>query len=690
MISWLEPLSALKSATPAVRNAFRTLEIETIRDLLLTLPHRYDDYSQRRTIQELRSGEVVTVEGRIVSCEKKQTFRGRVQLIQARIADDTGTLRCDFFNQVWLLKEFTPGRLVRLSGKVEVDPLYGPHMRSPLWEPGEGEAIAAGKVAPVYALTEALAQKTYRRVILQALQTAVPEEEPAIQALMERNSFPSLLKALHAVHEPTVLAEAEKGRERLAFEELIVHRLAYEQVKREEVVHPSITIPFDEVFAKRFVKQLPFSLTDDQKRAVWVSIKEMENERPMRRLLQGDVGSGKTVVAAFLAAHIQRAGYSAVLLAPTDILARQHAATFRKMLNGLHVSCLCLTRTERTIYLDTTEEVLKPPQVHERIAKGNIVIVGTHAMLYQERLPQDLALAIVDEQHRFGVSQREQLTATRGARQHSPHFLSMTATPIPRSLALTIYGDLEVSVLKQKPAGRLPIKTYVRVGDGRRDAYQAIREAVKRGEQAFVVCPLVDPSDTLGVRSVTEEKVRLEQGPLFGLRIGLVHGRLKPAEKEEAMRAFSARELDVLVATAVIEVGVDVPNATVMVIEGAERFGLAQLHQFRGRVGRSAKPSVCYLLSDAQFSLARLELMERIDDGFVLAEEDLKMRGTGQLMGTEQSGHSMFHTVRDTDLRLMSLAAQEAARYLNEDPTLEHAKQWKEEIEALQKTSHME
>lgn len=690
MISWMEPLTSLKIATPAVRRAFATLEIFTIRDLLLTLPRRYDDYSQCRLIRDVLSGEVVTIQGEILSCEQKRTFRRQMQLTQVKIKDASGILRCDFFNQPWLSKEFTVGREVRLSGKVEVDPIYGAHMRAPLWEAADKASIATGKVAPVYALTEALAQKTYRRLMQQAIELATPEEDPAAQELMTRNGFLSLKEALQAVHEPTTLEHAEQGRRRLAFEELFIHRLAYEQIKKQEVIHPSVPIPFDEPFAKRFVKHLPFPLTDDQKRAIWAAIKQLEEPRPMRRLLQGDVGAGKTVVAAFLAAHVQRSGYSAALLAPTDILARQHAATFRKMFNGLHIEFVCVTRTERSLYLDGTEQALKPAELQDRIEKGDLVLVGTHALLYNNRLPEDLVLAVVDEQHRFGVAQREQLTATRGAKKHTAHFLSMTATPIPRSLALTIYGDLEVSVLRQKPAGRQPIQTFLCVGDQRARAYAAIREAVKRGEQAFVVCPLVDPSDALGVRSATEERTRLEQGPLFGLRIGLVHGRLKPAEKEEAMRSFAAHELDVLVATAVIEVGVDIPNATVMVIEGAERFGLAQLHQFRGRVGRSAKASYCYLLTDAEHSLARLELLERIDDGFALAEEDLRLRGSGQMMGTEQSGHGAFKTVRETDLKLMALAAEEAARYLEQDPELEQARSWKEGIEALQKTEHLE
>jgi ATP-dependent DNA helicase RecG len=479
----------------------------------------------------------------------------------------------------------------------------------------------------------------------------------------------------------------------------MTYRLSLGAARIEADTAGAPVIPFEERFAKRFAESLPFPLTADQKRAVWAAIKDMEvplpdkpgKARPMRRLLQGDVGSGKTAVAAFLCAHIQRIGASAVILAPTDILAQQHAVTLRRMFAGHHIPLMLVTRTDKRWFFEQEERVLKQAEIEEEIARGHAVIVGTHALLFGTRLPPDLALAIVDEQHRFGVGQRE--TLLNGARKDGliPHFLSMTATPIPRSLALTLYGDLDVSILREKPAGRKPVDTKVCVGEMRESAYQAIREAVKRGEQAFLVCALIDPSDSLGVKSATEEFARLKAGPLVGLRIGLLHGRLKPSEKEAVMTAFTKKELDVLVSTAVIEVGVDVPNATVMAIEGAERFGLAQLHQFRGRVGRSALTSTCYLMTDAGGqSLSRLQLMERVTDGFLLAEEDLKRRGSGNLMGTQQSGQAQFRAAQLTDQTLMVAAKEEAEKILKTDPELTRHPGWRERVEALRKTAHLE
>lgn len=399
----------------------------------------------------------------------------------------------------------------------------------------------------------------------------------------------------------------------------------------------------------------------------------------MRRLIQGDVGSGKTVVAAFLMAHVQHAGGSAALLAPTDILAKQHYAALRRLYGALPIPLVLMTRTEKT---DGWEALVK---------QGNAVFVGTHALLEAKRLPSDLALAVVDEQHRFGVDQRETLVVNWRTDGKVPHLLSMTATPIPRSLALTMYGDLEVSIILEKPAGRIPIKTYVYHGQNRDKAYIAMREAVERKERVFVVCPLIDPSDALGVSSATEEAKRLSKGPLEGIQIGLLHGRMKPKEKEEAMQTFIEGKTPILVSTTVIEVGVDVPNATIIAIEGAERFGLAQLHQLRGRVGRSTLASSCFLLTDAEGEpFQRLKLLETISDGFRLSEEDLKRRGSGNLFGTQQSGELGLKIARLTDTDVISQAQQDAAQIVMEDPDLEKHPALKRKVERLRITAHPE
>ncbi|HWQ99703.1 MAG TPA: helicase-related protein, partial [Candidatus Methylomirabilis sp.] len=418
---------------------------------------------------------------------------------------------------------------------------------------------------------------------------------------------------------------------------------------------------------------------------------DMARTRPMRRLLQGDVGSGKTVVAAFLMAMTYRSNQSAVMMAPTEILARQHAATVRRFLQNEGTPLMLLTSSQKTLWEGGEVEALNLKGASERIGHGRIVVVGTHALLERGMMPPDTALAVVDEQHRFGVSQREALAVALRPDGRVPHLVSMTATPIPRSLALTLYGDLDVSVIRQKPEGRLPISTRVLVGDDRQAAYDAIRREVAAGHRAFVVCPLIDPSDRLGVKSVTDEAKRLAAGPLKGLRIGLLHGRLSNADKDGVMTSFVEGLLDVLVATTVVEVGVDVPEATVMAIEGADRFGLAQLHQLRGRVGRSTHPSSCFLLTDTEGeSLERLNVLERTNDGFAIAEEDLKRRGSGNLLGTQQSGATIFRAARSTDLELMALAREAATGLLNDDPDLAQHPLLAARVSSVRETSHRE
>ena len=691
MLRWDDPVGFIKGATPSIRKAWNTLGIATIGDLIRTLPRRYDDYSRIVEIKDALDGQVVTVKGKVIRCAKIPSFRQRMQIMRAVISDKTGSVGATFFNQPWLAQELTIDREVVFSGKIVQHPRYGKTMHNPIWEPVEQHAVAVGKMAPVYPLSGSLAQKTYRRLMLVALAEAEEPIESLPLDVLVRYDLPSLHDAIHAVHEPTNAENAERGRRRFAFDELLAYRLALSLARTEADTAGAPIIPFDERFARRFVEQLSFPLTDDQKRAAWSALQDMGKDRPMRRLLQGDVGSGKTVVAAFVAAHTQRAGSSAAILAPTDILARQHAVTLQRFFAPLMVPCVLVTRTEKRWFCGKEEKILTNLEMEDLIAKGHVVMIGTHALLQAKRLPPDLGLAIVDEQHRFGVEQREALIVSARSDGRVPHFLSMTATPIPRSLALTLYGDLDVSLIRQKPGGRLPIATEVCVGDAREHAYEAIRQAVARKERAFVVCALIDPSDQLGVKSATDEFRRLSEGPLAGLRIGLLHGRLKQPDKERIMADFVAGNLDVLVTTAVIEVGVDVPQATVMAIEGAERFGMAQLHQFRGRVGRSHLPSRCFLLTDATGdSLDRLQIVSQVSDGFLLAEEDFKRRGSGNLLGTEQSGHDVFQAARSSDLELMAAAREQAEKMLAVDATLQTYPIWHDRVIDLRTTAHLE
>lgn len=664
MLRFDEPVSFVKGATPSVRRAWESLGIGTVGDLLLTIPRRYDDYSKLTEIKSAQNGDTVTLKGQVVKCVKLNTFRKRIQIFKLTVKDATGTMSANFFNQPWILEELTPGREIFLSGKVKFDHRFGKTIVNPLWEPADKETLAAGKLAPVYGLAGTLVQKTYRRLIQYALENVESHED---------------LDAFKKVHQPETMEQAEEGRRALAYKEMLAYQVALRAARHDADVHGAPPVKFNEVFAKSFVSGLPYELTGDQKRAAWAAFKDMEATRPMRRLLQGDVGSGKTAVAGFLMAHVQQAGASAAFLAPTDILAKQHAETLRRLYGQKPIPLFLVTRTEKT---EGWEEAVR---------SGNSVFIGTHALLEAGRLPSDLALAVVDEQHRFGVDQREAMVTSVRTDGRVPHLLSMTATPIPRSLALVLYGDLDVSVIMEKPAGRQPIKTRVCHGRAREDAYEAMRAALKRGERVFVVCPLIDPSDALGVSSVTEQAKALAMEPLSGIKIGVLHGKMKPKEKDDAMQAFIDGETPVLVSTTVIEVGVDVPNATVIAIEGAERFGLAQLHQLRGRVGRSHLPSHCFLMTDVEGEpYQRLKLLETLDDGFRLAEEDLKRRGSGNLFGTQQSGELGLRITRLTDTDIFAKAQQEAERITKEDPDLAKHPELKKAIETLRVTSHQE
>ena len=691
MLKWSDPVGFIPGATPSVRKAWGALGVETIGDLLTTLPRRYEDYSKTKTLFEAEEGESLTARVEVVSCKIQPGFRQRIKMIRLVVRDASGSASASFFNQPWLVKELTPGREIFLSGTMEVHPRFGRQVSKPLWEPADAPSLVAGKIAPVYPLSGSLAQKTYRRLIQTALaDLEYPDDWFSAE---ERTQFrlPTVKETILGIHEPKTIEDTERARARLAFEESFFYRLAFDHVRAEAEKHGAITIPFQEAFAKRFVEGLPFPLTGDQKRAVWMCFQDLASGKPVRRLLQGDVGSGKTIVAAFVAAEVVRQGYSVAFLVPTDILAQQHAETLKRTYAAHGVPLLLITRTKRALFFNGEEEALSPDRVAERLRQGGTVVLGTHALLEQDRLPDDLALAIVDEQHRFGVNQRQFLVDGRRKDGRVPHLLSMTATPIPRSLALTLFGDLDISIIKEKPKGRLPVFTEVCAGGARDRAYLAIRSAVERGERAFIVCPLIDPSDALGVSSATEEWKRLSQGPLAGLSLGLLHGRLKTQEKDQVMDDFLAGKYQVLVSTSVIEVGVDVPQATVMAIEGAERFGLAQLHQLRGRVGRSSIQSYCYLLTDVEGEpLERLKRVAATTDGFILAEEDYRRRGAGNLLGTIQSGHFAFRALRPTDLELMAKSREAARVVLGDDPDLQKHPHWKRRVEMLLTTAHLE
>jgi ATP-dependent DNA helicase RecG len=678
-----DPVTALSSVNSRMATKLNTLGVSTVRDLLYHFPHRYDDFSSFRPIAQLIPGEQQTLVATVWSSAEKQLGR-RQRATELIVGDQTGNLRVVFFNQPYLSTQFHTGEAIVLSGKVTVFQ-HQPQMDSPEWELLDASelerAIHTGRLVPVYPLTTGLSARTLRRATREAIDAAVDQfEESLPPPVRERNHLMPLKDAVRQIHFPDSKATAEAARRRLAFEELLSLQLAVldERKKRQEGGYAP-PLPLEQTTRSGFLASLPFALTGAQTRVSAELAADLAAERPMARLLQGDVGSGKTVVAALALLAAVSHGMQGVLMAPTEILAEQHYQTLCRLFGAspdltgptYRADPEYLGRPLRIGLLHGGMNARAKAAAQQALAGGEIEIaVGTQALIQEGiRIPR-LALAVVDEQHRFGVMQR---AALREKGLHA-HLLVMTATPIPRTLALTLYGDLEVSVLDEMPPGRKPVTTR-NVDPQERDfAYRFVRAEIDAGHQAFVICPLVEESENLEARAAVDEFERLRGLDIFaGVEIGLLHGRMKPAEKEAVMRDFAERRTQILVSTAVVEVGIDVPNASVIMIEGADRFGLAQLHQFRGRVGRGAAKSYCLLLTDSPSAEAneRLKLMERTQDGFELAEADLRLRGPGEYFGTRQSGLPDLRIARLTDVPMLNETRIEAAQVLESSPGLD-------------------
>jgi ATP-dependent DNA helicase RecG len=635
------PVSELEGVGPALAKKLAKLGLATVRDVLEHRPRRYESAADEVRIAALRAGEEVVIVGEVLNVEKRP-LRGRRTLVRARVSDGTAAVSATWFNQPWLADQLAPGARVRLRGKLG---RFGFDVRSY----DLGGARATADFAPIYPAAEEIAAKTVRRVVEAALPSLLEVPDPLPAELRQREGLPLKRDALAAVHTPSSLEEAEQGRQRLAFEELLLLQvgLARRAAERERRLAAGLGEPGELI--RRYREALPFALTPYQEQAIRELDADLARTVPMQRLLQGDVGSGKTVVALYALLRAVENGRQGALMAPTETLAEQHFLTIADLCLELGVTCALLTSSS--------------PKRERDAALAADVVVGTHALIQEGVELRDLAVAVVDEQHRFGVEQRSKLAHGR-----APHVLHMTATPIPRTLALTVYGDLAVSEIAKPPASRKPVVTSWISEDRASEAYTRLTRLLREGRQAYVVCPLIEASETSLARAAEEEAERLRRGELREFRVGCLHGRLKPAERRELMARFKARELDVLVATTVIEVGVDVPNATVMIVQEADRFGLAQLHQLRGRVGRGAEQSYCLLVSGAKAELtesaqARLQALCETSDGFALAEVDLELRGGGALLGRRQSGLSdlrFAHILRDRELLERARAAAPA------------------------------
>lgn len=657
------PVAALNRVGKTAEKHLRRLGIATVRDLLFHFPFRYEDYSRRAPISALKGGETVTIAGTIELIASKRTARKRAIVTEALVADATGRLRVVWFGQPFITRVLAAGDKVFLSGRVERN-AFGISMVGPEYERQMAgkETVHTGRIVPVYPSTAGVTQKQLRYLLSQVIDLARQLPDWLTDAILGSANFLGIAEAVRRVHFPANQAEAAAGMRRLKFDEIFRFQLRSELARRAMAVARANPLPFQEEAVRAFVSSLPFALTRDQKIAAWEIIRAMGEERPMQRILQGDVGSGKTVVAALALLHSAVNGCQGAMMAPTDVLARQHFASLSHLFAGSGYKVGLFTGTSK-----------KAADLENLLAGRIHVAVGTHALVSGDVLFHRLGLAVIDEQQRFGVAHRKLLRDKAG--DMTPHVLSMTATPIPRSLALAIYGDLALSTLRMKPPGRSPVITKSVAPQSRELAYQFIRGEVEKGRQAFVVCPLIGVNHESRItnyglpderRSVMVEYEKLSKKIFPDLRVGCLHGKMKPGEKGVVMAAFAEGEFDILVSTSVVEVGVDVTNATIMAIEGAERFGLSQLHQFRGRVGRGEKQSYCLLFSDALAGPAanRLEFFARTDDGFVISEYDLRERGAGEIYGTAQSGLAGWRLASLYDTELIR-RAQEIARNLD-------------------------
>jgi ATP-dependent DNA helicase RecG len=672
------PLTELAGAGPKLAEAAAEAGIATVGDVLLRVPHSYRDRAGLRRLDELLLGEEATVLAEVRDVRVRPTRRRGLTIVEATVGDGSASARAIWFNQRWLAERLAPGTPVLLHGKLDRrgfrvadHEILGPADADAPPRPRLGVAAPPGihttGLVPVHPATETLRPQRIREWAWQALGAAGEAIEPLPAELRARRSLAGAADALHAAHFPRDEGEADAGRARLAFEELFLYQavLATRRESRRGTLAGHRLPPAAELNS-RWLRSLPFEPTADQCRAFEEIDADLASGVPMQRLLMGEVGSGKTVVAVYAMLRALESGLQGALMAPTETLAEQHAATLDRLLAGEAMTFALLTGST---------PAARRREALGRLASGELgLVVGTHALIEPEVEFARLGVCVVDEQHRFGVRQRAALDA-KGPGRIAPHALHMTATPIPRTLSLTAYGDLDMTVLRELPAGRQPVKTWVAEEDRRAGAYEFVRERLREGRQAYVVCPLVSESEKLQARAAVEEAEALAASEFADFTVGVIHGQMKAAEKAAAMEAFTAGEPDVLVATTVIEVGIDVANATVMVIEGAERYGVSQLHQLRGRVGRGEHESFCILFADEPGELARrrLEAVAAERDGFRLAEVDLGLRGEGEILGTRQHGLPRFAVASlPEDSALLLEAREEALALLREYGSLAH------------------
>lgn len=644
-------LSQIKGVGQRTAEQLTQAGLTTVGELIYFLPRKHEDFTAVTSISEIRPGKV-TIKARCESINTRPVRRG-LRLTTAVLADDTGKINAVWFNQPYRTKQLSSSEEFYFTGDFEYN--YGKYqLTSPSAELAKELSITSDRLLPIYRSVHGLKSQLVRKILeeLKPFIKMVPESLP--QSVIDNESLISRSEALLAMHFPEKREDVKMARERLAYEELFQLLLASQLNRQENAQLEGYEIPFEQSVVASFVKQLPFALTSAQRRAAWEILQDFERSIPMNRLLQGDVGSGKTVVAGLAARQAASAGYQTALMAPTEILARQHAETLSKLLQPFNVTVGLLVGSVKGKARDT---------LLQQIAEGSVdVVVGTHALIQHSVVFAKLGFVAIDEQHRFGVEQRQRLLDKS---DHLPHLLAMTATPIPRSLALTVYGELDISILNERPKDRLPIHTSIVAPTSRPRLYETIDKEIQAGGQVYVICSLIDDNPNNDQKSVQTE-YRLLKNSIFGARsIGILHGKMKSSEKEKVMNDFRDKDYDILISTTVVEVGVDIPNATVIMIEDAESFGLSQLHQLRGRVGRGARQSYCYLmLSSSNKPSRRLREIEKSEDGFYLAEVDMKLRGPGEIYGKAQHGALNLQIATLADTKLISRAQKQAQHFI--------------------------
>lgn len=673
------PIESFRYIGPSYLKKLHKLGIKTLEDLFFHFPHRYDDFTNIKKISEIRIGEEVAILGEIKKIENRETLKKKMIITEALVSDGTGMIRAVWFNQPFLIENLKEGEKVSLAGKVQAS-LEGIFLSNPAYEKvKEGKPLKHTQgLVPVYPETEGLSSKWLRFILhplLEKYASKIKEFLP--EEILKKKNLPRINEALFQIHFPKSKKEAEKAKERFTFQELFLVQLFFLKQKRKLASEKAPKIIPKKEYVKALKDTLPFSLTEDQKKAIREILNDLQKDFPMSRLLEGEVGSGKTIVAIFASFVTAKNGYQVAMMAPTEILAEQHFEEVSKFLSPFNIKIGLLTSEKAKIFTEGEAKKIKEKELIEKTKSGEILIlIGTHSLIQEKVKFKKLGLVVVDEQHRFGVEQRAKLLSQSGKDYPLiPHFLSMTATPIPRTLALTLYGDLSISQIKMLPKGRKKIITKIVPPARRGEIYEFVRKEINEGKQAFIICPLIEESEKLQVAAAEEEFKRLKEKVFPEFKMGLLHGKMKAKEKEKIMREFKEGKIQILVSTPVVEVGIDVPKATVMIIEGAERFGLSQLYQFRGRVGRGPYQSYCFLFteSSAKKTWQRLKAIVTAKNAFELSEMDLQIRGPGDFLGKRQSGiPDLTMASLTANISLIEEAKKEAESLLDKDPYLEN------------------